>query len=67
MKAQTEYGRFTKRLIDRTIEIFEPHYGRKLSPQDAFEILDSMSAFVKALGEIAETKGAVNAKALCDG
>ena len=41
--------RYSRQLIDETIEIWQPHYENKLTDDDACEIIENMSLFVGAL------------------
>lgn len=41
--------RYSRQLIDETIEVWQPYYENKLTDQDACEIIGNMSLFVGAL------------------
>lgn len=42
-------ARYSRQLIDETIEVWQPYYDKKLSDEDAREIIENMAAFFGAL------------------
>lgn len=64
MNKEPEYGGFSKRLVDKTINLFQPYYGYELGPKDAYEILISMKSYIKALDELAQTENLTNEKTI---
>ena len=41
--------RYSRQLIDETIEVWQPHYDTKLTDEDAREIIENVAAFFGAL------------------
>ncbi|MBW8841135.1 MAG: hypothetical protein JF608_04865 [Sphingomonadales bacterium] len=41
--------RYSRQLIDETIEVWQPYYEKKLTDADACEIIENMSLFVGGL------------------
>ena len=41
--------RYSRQLIDETIEVWQPHYDTKLTDEDAREIIENIAAFFGAL------------------
>ena len=41
--------RYSRQLIDETIEVWQPYYEKKLTDEDAREIIENASAFFGAL------------------
>lgn len=43
-------SRYSRQLLDETIEVWQPYYETKLTDEDACEIIENMTAFFGALG-----------------
>lgn len=41
--------RYSRQLIDETIEVWQPHYDTKLTDEDARDIIENVAAFFGAL------------------
>lgn len=41
--------RYSRQLIDETIEVWQPYYDRKLTDEDAREIIENVAGFFGAL------------------
>lgn len=41
--------RYSRQLIDETIEVWQPYYDKKLTDEDAREIIENVAAFFGAL------------------